>query len=132
MSGVYGSVAVWLNDDLYLLTGMYIRTVRSPFLTVDSNDVDNIFISSNGGHKEQWPCIDVVTGVNLCVQDLPEKKASSAKAWGMGIRTAQPLQLSTGADLLVVQDNVGVMVDEVAANVVPTIKLHYNFFEVYT
>ena len=46
-AGVYGSAVVWFYDDLYLLTGMYVRTVRSQFLTADSN-VDNVFISSNG------------------------------------------------------------------------------------
>lgn len=44
---VYGSEVVWFNDDLYLLTGMYVKIVRSQFLTAYSN-MDKVFISSNG------------------------------------------------------------------------------------
>ena len=34
---VYGLAVVWFYDDLYLLTGMYVRTVRRQFLIADSN-----------------------------------------------------------------------------------------------
>ena len=44
---VYGPAVVWIYDDLYHLIDMYIRTVRSQFVLLDSS-VECVFVSSNG------------------------------------------------------------------------------------
>ena len=43
---VYGPAIVWIYDDLYHLIDMYIRTVRSQFVLLDSSVVC-VFVSSN-------------------------------------------------------------------------------------
>ena len=46
-AGVYGAAVVWLYDDLYKLTELYLRTVRSQISTLDQK-VEHVFVSSNG------------------------------------------------------------------------------------
>ena len=46
-AGVYGAAIVWIYDNLYVLINMYIRTVRSQLIPMDS-EVQQVFISSNG------------------------------------------------------------------------------------
>ena len=46
-AGVYGAAVVWLYDDLYKLTELYLRTVRSQITTLNPN-VEQVFVSSNG------------------------------------------------------------------------------------
>lgn len=45
-AGVYGAANVWIYDDLYLLLDTYQRTVRSQFVTPDSQ-IEQLFVSSN-------------------------------------------------------------------------------------
>ena len=47
IAGVYGAANVWIYDDLYILMDMYLRTVRSQFVTSDSH-TEVVFVSSNG------------------------------------------------------------------------------------
>ena len=46
-AGVYVAAIVWLYDNLYVLIGMYIRTVKSQLVATYSR-VQQVFISSNG------------------------------------------------------------------------------------
>lgn len=46
-AGVYGAANVWIYDNLYILMDMYLRTVRSQFVTPDSH-TEVVFVSSNG------------------------------------------------------------------------------------
>ena len=46
-AGVYGAANVWIYDDLYILMDMYLRKVRSQFVTSDSH-AEVVFVSSNG------------------------------------------------------------------------------------
>ena len=46
-AGSYGAAVVWIYDNFYLLIDMYLRTVRSQFVSGDSK-VEQVFVSSNG------------------------------------------------------------------------------------
>lgn len=46
-AGEYGAANVWIYDDLHILMDMYLRTVRSQFVTPDSY-TEVVFVSSNG------------------------------------------------------------------------------------
>ena len=44
---VYGAAVIWLYDDLYKLTELYLRTDQSQITMLNSN-VEQVFVSSNG------------------------------------------------------------------------------------
>lgn len=46
-SGVYCAAVVWIHDNLYHLIDMYLRPVRSQFVTAGCS-LEQLFVSSNG------------------------------------------------------------------------------------